>query len=319
MTLHSAGAHAPQISVVVPTFRRPDLLTRCLDALKRQTLPIGDFEVVVVDDGSEDDTTRVLADAARTLPNLVALRQARNRGPAAARNRGVAAAAAPLVLFFDDDVVAEPTSVATHVDLHRGMSDGTTGILGRVDWHPDLPVTPFMHWLDASGLQFGFDTWIRPGAVDPPYAAFYTANLSVPKALLERVGGFDERFPHAAYEDMELAWRLTDAGFRLRYHPEARVFHARAIDLETFRSRMRKVGESAELLRALQPSFPIDDEQIRGQLTRRREQWGLRALAGPARLLRRDALLARHYRAQVAAAYEAGRRRALEHHASEPA
>lgn len=311
-------AQDPHISVVVPTFRRPDLLTRCLEALARQTAPHDDFEVVVVDDGSADDTTRVLAHAARTMPNLVALCQASNRGPAAARNRGVDAASAPLVLFLDDDVVAEPTTVATHLELHRGLPDGTTGILGRVDWHPDLGVTPFMHWLDASGLQFGFDTWIRPGPIDPPYAAFYTANLSLPKALLERVGGFDERFPHAAYEDMELAWRLTDAGFHLRYHPEARVFHARAIDLETFRSRMQKVGESAELLRALQPGFPIDDAQIRGQRTRRREQWWLRALAGPARLLRRDDLLARHYRAEVAAVYEAGRRQALERLARDP-
>lgn len=304
-------AQAPQISVVVPTFRRPDLLTRCLESLVRQTVPPDQLEVIVVDDGSGDDTPRVVADAARTMPNLVALRQERNRGPAAARNRGVAAATAPLVLFFDDDVVAEPTSVATHLSLHQGMGDDSTGVLGRVDWYPDLHVTPFMHWLDASGLQFGFDTWIQPGPVEPPYAAFYTANLSLPKALLERVGGFDERFPHAAYEDMELAWRLTGAGFRMRYHPEARVFHARAIDLETFRSRMRKVGESAELLRAVQPDFPIDDAQIRVQRTRRREQWWLRALAGPARLLRRDDLLARHYRAEVAAAYDAGRQQAL--------
>lgn len=303
-------AQMPLISVVVPTFRRPDLLTRCLSALAGQTVPPDQLEVIVVDDGSADDTTQVLAEASRTMPNLVALRQPTNRGPAAARNRGVSAATAALVLFFDDDVVAEPTSVATHLELHAAAPDPSTGILGRVDWHPDLRVTPFMHWLDASGLQFGFDTWIRPGPVEPPYAAFYTANLSLPKALLDRVGGFDERFPHAAYEDMELAWRLTDAGFRMRYHPEARVFHARAIDLETFRARMRKVGESAELLRALQPDFPVDDAEIRGQRTRRREQWWLRAVAPAARALRRDDLLARHYRAEVAAAYEAGRQQA---------
>lgn len=301
---------APQISVVVPTFRRPELLSRCLGALAEQTAPSDAFEVVVVDDGSGDDTARVLLEAGRTMSNLVVVAQERNQGPAAARNRGVGAAAAPLVLFFDDDVVAEPTSVATHLALHQDLPDHRTGVLGRVDWHPDLTVTPFMRWLDASGLQFGFETWIQPGPVDPPYAAFYTANLSLPRALLQEVGGFDERFPHAAYEDMELAWRLTRAGFRLHHRPEARVYHARAIDLPAFRDRMRKVGESAELLRAVQPAFPIDDLEIRSQLTRRRQQWALRALAGPARVLHRDGLLARHYRSEVAAAYEAGRRRA---------
>lgn len=311
MTDAPLGATIPLISVVVPTYRRPDLLRRCLAALAGQTVPPEQVEVVVVDDGSGDATTQVLADASRRMPNLVAVRQPTNRGPAAARNRGVRIARAPLVLFFDDDVVAEPGTVATHLELHAAMSDRSTGILGRVEWHPDLRVTPFMRWLDASGLQFAFDTWLRPGPVEPPYAAFYTANLSLSRDLLDEVGGFDERFPHAAYEDMELAWRLADAGFSMRYHPEARVFHARAIDLETFRSRMRKVGESAELLRALQPDFPVDDAQIRGERTRRREQWLLRAVARVAGLLRRDDLLARHYRAEVAAAYAAGRQEAL--------
>jgi GT2 family glycosyltransferase len=309
---------APVISVVVPTFRRPDLLRSCLEALAHQTLPADQLEVVVVDDGSLDDTGRVLAAMGARMPNLVALTQEQNRGPAAARNRGAHASSAPLVLFFDDDVVAEPGSVETHVRLHAQLGDAQTGILGRVDWHPDLRVTPFMHWLDASGLQFGFDTWIRPGPVEPPYAAFYTANLSLPRALLESVGGFDERFPYAAYEDMELAWRLSHAGFRLVYHPEARVFHARSIDLPVFRSRMSKVGESAELLRAVQPDFPIDDAEIRQRLVRRRELWWLRLVAPVARLVGRQDLLARRYQAEISAAYQSGRARALERLAGDP-
>lgn len=302
----------PLVSLVIPTYRRPELLARCLGALAGQTVAPDRFEIVVVDDGSGDETSRVLAEASGAVPNLIALVQERNGGPAAARNRGVERAAAPLVLFLDDDVVAEADTVETHLRLHAELDDERAGVLGRVDWHPDLPVSAFMRWLDASGLQFAFDTWLRPGPVDPPYAAFYTANLSMPRALLDQVGGFDERFPHAAYEDMELAWRLSDAGFRLIYRPEARVFHARSIDLAVFRTRMRKVGESAELLRAMQPDFPIDDAEIRLGLVRRRKQWRLRVLAPAAGLVGRDGVLARHYQAEVSAAYQAGRASALD-------
>lgn len=306
-----SDAAAPLVSVVVPTYRRPDLLEGCLDALAHQTLPARQLEVVVVDDGSRDRTAQVLASMGQRMPNLVPLVQERNAGPAAARNRGVERATAPLVLFLDDDVVADRSTAETHVRLHA-LSDGTTGVLGRVDWHPALRVTPFMRWLDASGLQFAYDTWLRPGVVDPPYAAFYTANLSVPRALLQQVGGFDERFPYAAYEDMELAWRLSAVGFQMHYHPEVRVYHARSIDLPTFRSRMRKVGESAERLRAMHPDFPIDDAEIRSHLVRRRERWWLRAVAPLARVAGGHEVLSRHFRAEVAAAYQAGRDDALE-------
>lgn len=292
-----------QLSVVIPTYRRPELLRRCLDALVEQDLAAERFEVVVVDDGSGDATSEVLAG---TDGNVTALTQPANAGPAAARNRGIRAASGELVLFLDDDVVAAPDLLSTHLALHDAASDPTLGILGRVDWHPSIESTPFMRWLDRSGLQFAYDTWLREGPVDPPYAAFYTANLSVHRELLVAAGGFDERFPYAAFEDMELAFRLTKRGFRMDYRPQARAFHTRAMALPDFSARMAKVGESAELMRRAAPEFPLDDSELRGQdvgkleLLRRR----VGARSGT------DAALARYYWAAVGRAYAAGRRRA---------
>lgn len=288
---------APAISVVVPTYRRPDLLVRCLDALDGQDLPRERFEVVVVDDGSGDATAQVLR-----RPGVNGLVQPVNAGPAAARNRGAGAATGQLLLFLDDDIVAAPDLLSTHLARHAA-GDESLGVLGRVDWDPGLAVTPFMRWLDRSGLQFAYDTWLREGPVDPPYAAFYTANLSMHRSTFERSGGFDERFPYAAFEDMELAYRLTGAGFRLDYRPQARGWHTRAMDLPGFCRRMERVGESAELLRAAAPQFPLDDADLRRRHVSRWHRLRLRALAG-----RSDDALARHYWAEVAAAYERGRR-----------
>jgi hypothetical protein len=163
-----------------------------------------------------------------------------------------------------------------------------------------------MHWLDRSGLQFGYETWLREGPVDPPYAAFYTCNVSLQRSLLVSSGGFDERFPYAAFEDMELAFRLTSLGFHLDYRPKAQAFHTRAMDLRGFCSRMQRVGESAELMRKAAPEFPLDDDALRRRFAGRRDRWKHRLAAS---IRQTDRARARHYWAEVAAAYERGRRR----------
>jgi GT2 family glycosyltransferase len=292
------------ISVLVPTYRRPDLLDRCLASLVSQEAD--DYEVVAVDDGSGDATPDVLRDYAARAPHVKAFSLPKNSGPAAARNRAIEESAGDLVLFVDDDIVAPPDLVAIHLRLHAEAHDPNLGVLGRVDWHPDLEVTPFMRWLDGSGLQFGYDTWLHEGPVQPAAAAFYTCNLSMHRSLLRVAGAFDERFPYPAYEDMELAWRLERHGFRLEYRPEAQAYHARAIDLPTFKSRMAKVAESAVLLREVQPEFPIDEKQFEGNVPTKTELLRLRLKA------RRgdDAARARWYRAEIRAGYRAGRARA---------
>lgn len=287
---------APRLSVVVPTYQRAALLDRCLTALG--ACDLAGVEVVVVDDGSTDGTQQVL-DRHAGLP-LTALRQSKNAGPAAARNRGIDAASASLVLFLDDDVVVTPTLLRTHLDLHEAAQDPHLCVLGRVDWHPDLTVTPFMRWLDGSGLQFAYDTWLTEGAVDPPYAAFYTANLSIPTGLLVEAGGFDERFPFPAYEDMELAFRLSHKGLRMDYRPAALAYHARPIDLGVFRRRTAMVSRSAALLRTAAPDFPLDDGGLVQRDRRRRER--LR-LAAKAAVTRTEDARAEHYWAQIGHAY----------------
>jgi len=296
----------PALSVVVPTYRRPRLLRRCVASLVEQDAGAA-FEVVVVDDGSGDETPQVLVALSREHPGVVVPHvQPRNTGPAAARNRALETARAPLVLFVDDDVAAAPGLLATHLRLHAEAADPMLGILGRVDWHPDLTISTFMRWLDRSGLQFGYDTWLTEGPVQPPYAAFYTANLSMPRALLTDAGGFDERFPHAAYEDMELAFRLTERGFRLDYRPAALAWHMRSMELGSFATRMAKVGESAGLLRAAAPEFPIDDATLRAAWRPRRVRWALHARAARGDEQARDLW----YWATIAAAYAHGGRQA---------
>lgn len=282
---------APRISVVIPTYRRPELLSKCLGSLRAQDLPGDAYEVVVIDDGSADGTQTVLEESTRSWPSLRWFTQPTNRGPAAARNRGVAEASAPLILFVDDDIVATPDLVRRHIDFHESIDDESVGMVGHVSWHSELPVSDFMRWLDASGLQFAFDT-MAAGPVARPWEAFYTCNLSLRRRLLEDAGGFDDRFPYPAFEDIDLGLRLARLGFRLEYVPDALAWHSRAITLEVFCRRMRTVGESAVLLREAQPDLPIGMPLHARMPTswQRAKAWILRpaiALSGSAELRRR--------------------------------
>lgn len=296
------------MSVITPTHRRPKLVERLLSSLREQTVDADRFEIIVVDDASGDETPSTLEKFSAALPNLIWRSFDRGRGPATARNRGVQLARGRLILFLDDDVEAAPDLIETHLGLHRDAGDPSLGILGRVDWHADLDITPFMRWLDTSGLQFAYDTWLRPGRIDPPYAAFYTANLSMHRDLFVRAGGFDERFPYPAYEDMELAWRLHPLGFQMHYRPQAQVFHTRAIDLPTFRRRMARAAESALLLAAVQPGFPLSTNDT-PELWRVPSPWRRRLNAIRIRLTANPARRDRYYRGEIAAAYQEGLRR----------
>jgi GT2 family glycosyltransferase len=291
------SAIGPEISVVIPTYERPDLLGACLAALAGQDLDRDRYEVVVIDDASPSGTGPVLERFSDGWPQLRWKIQPENRGPATARNRGVAESAAPLILFIDDDIVAPPGLVRQHIELHAG-GDESLGVVGLVDWHPDLMITPFMKWLDTTDFQFAYHTSLKEGPVVPPWTALYTCNISVARAMFEGAGGFDERFRYAAYEDVELGIRMARHGFHLDYRPAAFAWHNRPTTLEEFCRRMRKVGESAVLFSRVQEEVPADlsyDDPAREVRSRAIKEVLVRvpALKHSARLM--DS----HYRTQI--------------------
>jgi len=203
------GAHLPRlarpwISVVIPTYHRPDLLRRCLEALFEQTLPRSAYEIVVSDDAASAATHQLVESWSS---QGVAVRYAAVRGthgPAAARNQGWRAARAEIIAFTDDDCVPDRRW------LERGLTalDAADAVAGRIVM--PLSSTPTDYERNAAGLAG---------------AAFATANCFCRRAALEAVGGFDERFTSAWREDSDLQFSLLEHGFRVRTAPEAVVVH----------------------------------------------------------------------------------------------
>ena len=240
------------LSVVVPTRDRAETLLETLAALAGQR-DAGGWELLVVDNGSSDGTPeRVEQLAAEGFPVPLRVLREPRPGPAAARNRGARAARGEVIQFLGDDMApAGADLLAGHARLHAARREESYAVLGRATWRPDRPVTPFMHWLEHGGPQFQFDS-IAPGPV-PPSLYFYTPNVSLKRALFERLGGFDESFPYAATEDVELGVRLEAAGMILDYHPELLVLHDHLTTLASSLRRMERVGESGRIFQGLHP------------------------------------------------------------------
>ena len=199
----------PDISVVVPTYRRSRNLPRLVAALEAQTLPRERFEVLIVDNGSDDDTPAVLSDlAARTTVNLRPLRIEDNHGPAPARNLGWRQAAAPYVAFTDDDCVPRPDWLEQA--LNASVATPDLGVLQGATLRPE------------GVARYGPNTVYRETLTRSPY--FEGCNLVFPKAVLERTGGFDETY-HFGGEDTAAGWSAIEGGGRWVFDETCAVEH----------------------------------------------------------------------------------------------
>ena len=225
------GAAGRPVEIVVPAFDRPELLDACLASLTG--LP-----VLVVDDAS---TTREVARAAARHGARL-LRHPRNRGPAAARNSGLAATTAPLVAFLDADCVATPGWLDGLIPLFEDSRVGA--VAPRVIPRADRNTLLARHERTRSALDMGGRrALVRPGS---PLGFLPSAALVVRREALTDAGGgggFDELL--RVGEDVDLVWRLADAGWHVRYEPDVAVRHELRAGYRGWLVRRYQYGTSA--------------------------------------------------------------------------
>ena len=246
----------PRVSVVIPTFNRWPILERALAALAAQTYD--DFEVIVVDDGSTDDTWESLLawrQAHADRLDLKVFHQA-NLKPGRARNLALRHAGGDLVLFLGDDIIAAPTLVAEHVAAHRRLGE-PAGVLGFTDWdRENMRVTLFLELINRDGQQFSYGHF-RDGE-DLFFTCFYTSNISLPRDVLGD-DPFHPAFTFVDWEDIELGYRLSRRGLRLILHTAARARHVHPMSMAGFHRRQRHVGRTVGVLLGLHPELAAND------------------------------------------------------------
>ncbi|MEA2492651.1 MAG: hypothetical protein QOJ29_562 [Thermoleophilaceae bacterium] len=199
-----------EISIIVPTRNRADRLRALLGSLAEQQ-GVPPFEVIVVDNASDDGTLAAVAEAdAVANAHVRAIHLPTPMGPAVARNHGWRSARGELVVFTDDDVVAQPDWLAKLAEAHKRDPDAV--IQGRT-----VPDPREAHRLSA---------FARSQSTSGPGPWFQTCNIGYPRALLQELDGFDESFWEAAGEDTDLGWRAVERGTRVVYEPQAVNWHA---------------------------------------------------------------------------------------------
>ncbi|HTJ28688.1 MAG TPA: glycosyltransferase [Candidatus Limnocylindria bacterium] len=239
----------PRISVVVPTYNRLDTLHYVIPSLVGQDLRAGEFEILVADSNSTDGTKEFLAEVAREYPFVRHL-PGPYTGRAMARNAGIAAARARIVMFIDADIIASPDLLSQHLAHHD--RPGTRAVVGmevQVDSYADYLAKRDQRALrkPLHGERHKRLSWLY----------FLTGNASVPRAQLERVGRFDEHFTGYGHEDLELGYRLQRAGIPIEYEPNAVDYHWHPVPWEEQQGKYELAGRSTVRFYRKHPAFDV--------------------------------------------------------------
>ena len=228
-------AHTPRVSVVVCSYNGGPTLEQCLRSLLGLDYPV--FEVIVVDDGSTDETRAILA----RFPKVRAIHQP-NRGLSAARNAGLRAATGSIVAYTDSDCFVDPQWL-THLVYQFERSDAAA--VGG----PNL--TPEDGWLaDCIAAAPGQPTHVLES--DQVAEHIPGCNMAFRKEVLEAINGFDPHYRKAG-DDVDVCWRLQQAGFWITFAPGAFVWHHRRQTTRDYLRQQAGYGEAEALLQFKHP------------------------------------------------------------------
>ncbi|HIK19403.1 MAG TPA: glycosyltransferase [Leptolyngbyaceae cyanobacterium M33_DOE_097] len=225
----------PFISIVIPTYNRPERLKNCLAAIAQLDYPRDRFEVIIVDDGSEVPLDDVVADYQNTL-NLLLIRQA-NAGPASARNRGAAQAKGEYLVFTDDDCMPHADWLTKLANRFAIAPDALVGGY-TINALPDnlcstasqVLIDYLYHYYNQTSQQPSF---------------FASNNFAMPTSKFRALQGFDVTFPLAAGEDREFCDRWLYHHNPMLYAPDVQIQHAHQLSLRTFWRQHFNYGRGA--------------------------------------------------------------------------
>ena len=244
---------SPILSAVICTYNRAPLLDKVLKSLCRQTLPKGDFEVVVVNDGSTDDTEAIAVSYAPKLP-LRYIYQ-RNAGLASGKNHGLFASRGEIVLFLDDDDVAAETLLEEHVKMHKKFPAEQYAVLGYTGLGEEVAENPLMHFVTEVGcFLFSYPSLKHADILD--YTYFWGGRTSCKRSLLLEFGIFNPVFRFGC-EDIELGYRLSRHGLRVVYNKNAISHTVRKISFDDFCRRTVSTGSSGYVFSKIHPELQI--------------------------------------------------------------
>jgi glycosyltransferase involved in cell wall biosynthesis len=230
-----------QATIQLCTYNRAALLERVLEACFEQTAGAGAYEVVLVNDGSSDETPAVIERARTRASCAFSVIDQANAGLARGRNAGIAASSGERIIFIDDDVLPAPSFVAEHLATHAEHPQHVVrGAVINTQSFDDLP--PPVYSLRNYSGNF-----------------FWTSNVSVPLATMRAIGGFNETFSEYGWEDIDVGLRLRARGLHSVLNKKAIAFHykprPKAAKVEGMIRQARAQARTAVQLAKLHPNW----------------------------------------------------------------
>ncbi len=232
-------------SIVIPAYDSRRKLQRCLASIRRIDYP--DFEVIVVDDGSRDDTEKAIS----REKGVTYIRQP-HQGPAAARNRGFRKAKGELILFTDADCVLPPDILKKYEDYFRDAVLAGAGGSYRT-----------LNRQSRVARYIGYEiAWRHYMAGSQPTSALGTYNAVFRKSALAAIGGFDASFAEASGEDFDLCYRLVEKGYKLAFFSDIFVYHEHPDRVGTYLRQQIKRGKTRTKNVLRHRQFAISDNYV---------------------------------------------------------
>jgi glycosyltransferase involved in cell wall biosynthesis len=251
----------PTFSIIIPTYRRPEVLRRVVDAYLATNYPQDRFEIIVVDDGHAPETRRVVEEAEAGSVNLM-LVKGRGEGAAAARNDGARAASGDFLVHVDDDILVPPNHLTAQLEVREVHGECISG----AEWwrytpesESDLRATPLGRYLlalEASQRKRPAERWTFERGLATGY-------LVVRRDVFEELDGFDERFPRAGVEDWEFCLRAGERGHKLIRDNELDLLQDETrVTISQFCTREEWRGFSVGVLARLHPDLYHRDIEV---------------------------------------------------------
>lgn len=218
-----------RVSVVVPARNAATTVAACLQALVAQEGQDAGYEVILVDDGSTDDTREITKKF-----SSVRLISSDHRGPASARNLGVQSAAGDIVLFTDADCAPAPNWLSAMTAPFVAAQEPVAGAKGVYRTH--------QHEIMARFVQLEYEEKYERMARAPSIDFIDTYSAAYRRDIFLANGGFDEAFPSASVEDQDFSFRLAEKGYRMVFVPEAWVYHRHVTSVAAYVRRKFRIG-----------------------------------------------------------------------------
>jgi glycosyltransferase involved in cell wall biosynthesis len=202
-----------KLSIIIPAYKRQELLIRCLISLNKDVQGEGEYEVCVIDDGSGLDKDEIRAHAAPQYP-LIWRSFPSEKGRSSARNEGIRSTSGGIIVFLDSDMEAREGFLRSHILSHR--ANPHTAVIGRIIWPKG---GSFLRYIGSRGVMK-----LKAGENVPPWY-FVTGNASIERSDLPDTTPFDETLPGWGGEDLDLGLKLHSNGVRFDYAPNAISYH----------------------------------------------------------------------------------------------